>query len=246
MNETTDTSPKPNAALIDPQTRRGDPQTPVPQSITEAQVARMLEIVQRYQQEQCEAILSQAQLEADSVRRQAYTEARRRLRQDVIQSRENLQRETAALKAKQQTQDKRRRHALEKQYLQQAWQLLEQQLMQRWRQTDLRQDWLQCLLAAATEALPKGAWSIEHPVDWPAEEQNSFAQRVRSLTGQAASLIPSDSLTAGVLLRFAGVSVDGTVAGLLAQRSRIEAEFLAHCPRCVAQSDDREIDSTSD
>ena len=69
----------------------------MPSSIVDAQVQRLLEIVEAYRKEQCDALITQANLDSRHIIRQAYREARMRLHQDIQNSREHMRSELSSV-----------------------------------------------------------------------------------------------------------------------------------------------------
>ncbi|MEJ2180894.1 MAG: hypothetical protein P8Y28_10770 [Gammaproteobacteria bacterium] len=68
-------------------------QPKMPSSIVDAQVQRLLEIVEEYRKQQCDGLLTQAQQDSSQIIRQAYREARSRMHQDIQDSREHMRNE---------------------------------------------------------------------------------------------------------------------------------------------------------
>lgn len=199
----------------------------VPGSILDAQVQRLLDIVQAYQQEQCEALLSEAQRESQGVIRQAYQLARRNMHEDLELTRRHIRDTMAAARAKQHTLMMQQSHTAASSFLEQCWQALQPSLCARWQQPDCRRQWLAKILATATAVLPAADWLIEHPTDFSAQEQQQLREQAQALADVTPDLRSTPDITAGIRISADGASVDGSLHGLLSDRTALEALLLA-------------------
>ncbi len=200
----------------------------MPSSIVSSQVDRLLDIVREYQDKQCQKIRSQAQQEAQQIIGQAYRDARLRLHQYILESREDMQREIVTAKAKSHTISKQLQHKADRLYLNQAWDLLEDKLITRWQNKEQRQRWVQKILLVALQVLLSQDWLVEHPDCWSEyEKHNLINQALQKSSGIAVNFAVSSDIIAGIRICAHGATVDGSLQGLLANRSRIESEFLA-------------------
>ncbi len=210
----------------------------MPSSIVRAQVDTLLEVVRKYQDEQCEKIFTQARQEARQIIRQAYRDARLRLHQYIFESRERMQKEIVAAKAKNHTIRKQLQHKADRLYLNQAWDMLEDKLITRWQNKEQRQRWVQKILVVALQVLPSQDWLVEHPDCWSEEEKHNLINQAlqkysKKSSGIAVNFAVSSDIIAGIRICAHGATVDGSLQGLLANRSRIESEFLAHRHHCT-------------
>jgi vacuolar-type H+-ATPase subunit H len=96
-------------------------QPKMPSSIVDAQVQRLLEIVEEYRKQQCDGLLTQAQQDSSQIIRQAYREARSRMHQDIQDSREHMRNELSAARAKLHTLMMQQRHQADQRFLEQSW-----------------------------------------------------------------------------------------------------------------------------
>jgi hypothetical protein len=199
----------------------------VPGSILDAQVQRLLDIVQGYQQQQCDALLSQAQQESQDIVRQAYRLASRNIHADIQLTRQHIRDTMAAARAKQHTLMMQQSHSAATSFLEQCWQALQPSLNARWQQLDCRRQWVDNILATATAVLPVGDWMIEHPADFSAAEQQQLVDQTQALAGVEPRLNSAADLSAGIRISADGASVDGSLDGLLSDRSSLEALLLA-------------------
>jgi hypothetical protein len=193
-----------------------------PSAEIERQTRALLDLVQSDGQRQIHEILDAAQRQAAELQAQARAQARARMRQTYAEQRRLLQEGVSAAQARLATQ--RRRHAQQRSaaLLQLAWAQLPQALQARWQQPASRAAWVARVVAAARAHLPRGAWQVVHPADWPAAEQQALAQGL----AVAPRFEPDARLPAGLKIAAGGAIVDGTLAGLLADRTDLEARLL--------------------
>lgn len=198
-----------------------------PGSILDAQVQRLLAIVQAYQQEQCDALLSQAQQEAQGIVRQAYQLARSNIHEDIQLTRQHIRDTMAAARAKQHTRMMQQSHTAALSFLEQCWQALQPGLQVRWQQPEYRRQWVAKILATATAVLPASDWRIEHPADFSKEEQQQLVAQAQALADHRLDFNSAPELTAGIRISADGASVDGSLQGLMSDRTTLEALLLA-------------------
>lgn len=203
----------------------------MPETIIEAQIERLLEVVQDYRTQHCQEIMEQSRLDAQDIIREAYKTARQRLHQDVLDSRERVRQELAATRAQQHTLDMHQQYKIKRQFLDQAWDLLITQMDQRWRIAAQRQLWVNLVLDKAKLRLPIGQWLIEYPRDLTQDERNELEHVVLQHTGIAPQLNTDNAIRAGIRIGANGAVVNGTITGLTTDRTRIEAELLAQLER---------------
>lgn len=203
---------------------------PVPDSIIDAQVQRLLDIVRLYQQEQSDALLSEAQRESREVIRQAYQLARNNVHQDIQLTRQHIRDTMAAARAKQHTLMMQQRHTAASSFLEQCWGMLEQSLQARWQQPEYRWAWVTKILSTASAVVPAKEWLVEHPLDWASQEQQQLADQVKTRPDIQLQFNSMSELTAGIRISADGAIVDGSLQGLMADRSAIEALILAQHP----------------
>lgn len=205
--------------------------------IVPAQVERLLNVVHEYQQAQCRQILTQSAQEAQQILHQAYRDNRRRVHQDILARRESMRRQIASAQAKRHTLSKKYQYAADRRYLDQAWDLLQAELAKRWQQQEQRQRWVQKILGTALTRLAGSDWVVEHPHSWTVAEQQHFMDQVRQHSEVMVKFATSPDIAAGIRICAGGATIDGSLSGLLADRSRIESELLAQSyprirPRC--------------
>jgi hypothetical protein len=208
----------------------------IPVSIVDAQVQRLLEIVNSYQQEQCDVLLEQAGQQSQQIIRHAYRDARLRLHHDIQDRRQHMQQELSATRARLHTMLMQQRHRADQEFLARSWELLMQKLLQRWQQADNRKLWLQKVVDTALQVLPAVQWEVAHPEDWPESERTALQKRLTGNSQRQLTLIADATIKAGIRISADGAVVDGSLAGMLADRGRIESEVLAQCRECIVHT----------
>jgi len=208
----------------------------MPGSIVDAQVQRLLEIVEEYRKQQCDSLLTQAQQDSSQIVRQAYREARIRMHQDIQDSREHMRNELSGARAKLHTLMMQQRHQADQRFLEQSWKILADKLQARWQQPKLRKAWVEKIVANAIKMVPGKDWLVEHPQDWTSNEQKQLRAQVNDkYTGQL-KFIKLPEMTAGIRIKTDGATIDGSLQGLMADRTGIESIFLAQCRECIIHS----------
>jgi hypothetical protein len=203
----------------------------VPESIIDAQVLRLLDIVQAYQHQQCDTLVKQAENESRAIIRQAYQRARRNIHEDIQLTRQHIRDSMAAARARQHTVVMQQRHTAALSFLKKCWVELERSLQDRWQQPKCRHEWVAKILSTAARVMPAGEWQVAHPEDWRTQEQDELARQAQSINGVNLQFNPEPGLVAGIRITADGTSVDGSLAGLLADRNAIEALILATAAR---------------
>jgi hypothetical protein len=192
-----------------------------------ARLRQLLEVVDQDREKRCAELLDQAHAEAERVVRQARQKTRARLHHEVLQSREQYR---SQLRLEQANNAARRRQARERAdcaWLAQAWQPLQEALVGRWQAAEDRALWIEALVHQAMMRLVDRDWQIEHPSNWPEAEQQQLTTRLQAALGEAPVLVADPALSAGLRVRAGDTVVDGTCAGLLRDRTHIEALLLA-------------------
>lgn len=208
----------------------------MPGSIVDAQVQRLLEIVEAYRKLQCDTLITQAQQDSQQIISHAYQDARARLHQDIQDSREHMRSELSSARAKLHTMMMQQRHQADQRFLEQSWKLLVDKLQARWQQPKQRQEWVNKIVLNAIRMVPGKDWLIEHPQDWSKSEQKQLRSQVNDeYTGQLKFSNVAE-ITAGIRIVTDGAIIDGSLQGLMADRTGIESIFLAQCRECIIHS----------
>lgn len=187
----------------------------------------LLGVVDEYRDRECRTVLERAQYEATTLARRAHAEARHRVHQIVVAER---QRATAAIRAAQAELQTARRHYRRRRdlaLLERAWPRIEAALRQRWEEPEARRRWVEDLAGAAIQRLPAGPWTLTHPPSWRATERDAVVAQVTAACGEPPRLIADEEMGAGLLITSGTTTLDGSIAGFLADRSTVAARLLA-------------------
>lgn len=195
----------------------------------DSKVQHLLDVVARHRDEKCAAIRASAEAEATVLLHTAWREARERLHNDNTETRRRVELALASHEAQQQTRRRQQRQADDEELLVVAREALRAALLQRWSQPASRQQWCEVLVDAAASSLDAREWTVEHPVDWPVNEQEALLTRIKSRCGKAPRWQAQADISAGLRVRAGSTCMDATLDGLLHDRALIDAELLALC-----------------
>lgn len=188
----------------------------------------LLELVEAHRAARCAELLSAAREKARAMRKEAYREARARLHEALARERDRAGRATALAQAQLDTRVRQHRQREVSALLRAAENRLPGALARRWQDPPARARWAESVLADASAVLPEGPWEIRHPPDWPAAERERAAASLAPARRAAPRFTADASVRAGLLVRAGHNVVDGSAAGLLADRAAIGARLLAH------------------
>lgn len=205
-----------------------------PESIIDAQVQHLLNVVEEHRAARYEEIQDQARNDAHAIVSKAHKDARRRMHDDNVETREKANRHLASTEAQLQTEKRLARQQSDEKNLQASWKLLSESLDRQWQQPDTRKQWVDNLISQAMATLVSPHWRIEHPADWPEEELIALQMQLHEQFNHAPELEPAADISSGLRLFAEGTCVDGTADGLMHERTRIEALILA----AIHQHDD--------
>jgi hypothetical protein len=192
----------------------------------EQQTHALLGLIEADRARQCAQILGDANGRAAALRAQAHAEARARMRQAFAEQRLLLRERIAAAQARLATHRRLHEQQRTAALLRLAWEQLPGELLALWQQPASRADWVAHVLASARARMPRGPWRIVHAPDWPGAEQQALAQALVAESGVAPLFEADASVGAGLKIVANGNVIDGTLAGLLADRAEFEARLL--------------------
>jgi len=195
--------------------------------VVEAQIERqtraLLELIEADRARRCAQILEPAHASAAALRVQARADAHARRRATFGEQRRRRLDALAAARARLATRARLHAQQHEAALLRAAWLQLPDALRALWHDDAARARWTEQVVATARTRLSADAWRVVHAADWPDAEQLALA---RSLAGITLRFEAEAAIDAGLKVIAGGNIVDGTVAGLLADRSEIEAALL--------------------
>ncbi|MEO8752897.1 MAG: hypothetical protein ABI624_09480, partial [Casimicrobiaceae bacterium] len=192
----------------------------------EQRVQALLDLVEGDRRNQCDTILAGARTRAAALLAQSHADARARMRESFADERRRAHERVAAAQAKLQT--RRRLHEQQRvaAMLALGWRRLPDALRQRWQDADLRRAWVDAAVAVARRVLPAVQWHIAHGPDLPESERQAISTRVAQDLVAAPVFTVGSDIVAGLRISAGGNIVDGTLAGLVADRVDVSAKLL--------------------
>jgi hypothetical protein len=194
----------------------------------ERRTQALLDLVEVDRRTQCEAILAEARGRASALLAQAHAEARASMRDVFAEGRRHMHERVAAANAKLQTRQRLHEQQRTTALLALGWQQLPDALRARWRDGDMRRLWVEAVVAMAWRVLPRAQWRIAHDPAWPVPEQQALGTRVARDLDAAPAFSAEPGIDAGLRIASGGNVVDGTLAGLVADRVDVGAQLLRH------------------
>jgi hypothetical protein len=186
----------------------------------------LLALVEEDRRAKCGAVVEEANERARALLAQAHADARAQVRAAFAEERARAATAVAAARARLAT----RRRLYEQQraaaLLATGLARLPGVLRDAWRDEALRATWVDAVVASALAALPRTTWRIAHPPAWPAAEQHAVAARLAPALADAPSFAGDATIDAGVRIAAGGNAIDGTLAGIVADRATIGARLL--------------------
>ena len=187
----------------------------------DARTAALLDLVANDRAAQCAAIDAQAAAQAAELLARARRQSRERAHEALAEERRRAKAALEAAQAELATQ--RRVHAQRRleALLAQGWQRLPAVLRARWQHADARAAWVRVVLDRARAHLPVGVWTLSTAADWPSEERARCLQPLAQALGATPQWQADARIEAGLRVAAGGNVIDGTLAGLLADREEI-------------------------
>jgi len=195
--------------------------------VVRAQLDSLLELLEQSKAHYCESTLAAAHAQATDYRKRARRIARDRVRRAVGDERERMERQLRLAAAGIETEQRRLGRRRDLELIRAGWTALEDALRARWRDGDGRRCWVDSALAEAGSLMPGRAWTVEHPADWPGDEQQRALAQAKDAFGVEARFVAAEDLECGLRIVNGGTLLDMSPQGILAQRRAIEAELLA-------------------
>lgn len=187
----------------------------------------LLKLVEEYRDSECRSLIEAAHTEAADLVRQAYRRERARLHERVVAERAGARSRINAARAERDTRERAGGERADARLLAAAWPRLRETLMERWRDPSQRRDWVASVLAQAARVLPPGTWTLRHAPDGPASDWQALARELTATLEVEPRLVADGALTAGITVDCGGAILDGSLEGLLKDRTRIESRLLA-------------------
>ena len=191
----------------------------------EPRAQALIDLVESDAREQSTSIAAQAEAQARALVREARSAAHARAGAALAEERRRLHAQLGAAEARlanARRQHAQRRHQL---MLDAAWQRLPALLVQRWQAPQTRARWIARMLEAARVSFPPGAWAVVHGADFT-EADRTLACGLAVQAGATIEFVADAAMTAGLKLRAGGNLIDGSAAGLLADRAMVGSRLL--------------------
>jgi hypothetical protein len=180
---------------------------------------------------ECSALLDAARLEAQAIVREAAAAATRHVHEALEDLRRDGARRLARAQAQIATEMRVRDQALAAGNLRDGCPMLVNAVADRWTDAGARRLWAAHLAAQARLRLRPGAWVVEHPRDWRAEERDAFLAELPPERRETVSFRAVDDIDAGLRVVAGGAVLDATPERLLADKPAVKALLLAEIAR---------------
>ena len=187
----------------------------------------LIKLVADQRDQACRQLIGDAERTARKLVHQAHRKQRELLHRRIVGERARIQARIQAVEAERVTRERREQALSSADFLAQAWPLLRAGLQRRWADVHGRQHWVARCIREALLALPAGAWTVRHAEGWPAAEQHAARERLTRALGVEPHLRTDATIQAGLIIDGGGASLDASLDGLLADRSRLEGRLLA-------------------
>jgi hypothetical protein len=195
--------------------------------VLELQVESIVANLRHLQEDRSGRLLRQAESRARELKRSA----RRRLRahgsEAVRDARARREKALQMAKHRLHAEAGNRMQARHAAVLREGWPALVAELERRWSDSATRREWCDAIVAKALGAIGQAAWTIEHPSSWTDADSDHVCRKLKKLDVPAATFNLDESATAGMRIRSGTACLDGTIDGLLAERTRVEGLLLA-------------------
>jgi hypothetical protein len=199
----------------------------VPTTILEAQAQAMLEYLRRYEVEQIKLKMDRSHRIATELLQSAHRRARKHMHQRIQRERRRMRDSEQSAKARLATKKRVAMHARMNTLIDAGIKLLATALRDRWTHRESRLDWCDSLLQQTFRSLQGPEILVEHPEDWDRDECRAFLEKIQEHFGQRPKTRADPELVAGLRIHSGDAWLDGSIAGLLAQRGRIESQLAA-------------------
>jgi hypothetical protein len=186
----------------------------------------LLALIEGYRDAECRALLDAARAEAAALLARTWRAERARLHARVVAERAAAQARIQAARAEQDTCTRALVEQANARLLADAWPRLCERLRARWSSADDRRDWARGALTQAQRVLPAGAWTLRHAPGWEEAERRPLTAGLAAALGHEPRCIADPRLAAGLVIERGTAQLDASLAGLLADRARLEARLL--------------------
>ena len=191
------------------------------------QVESIIANLRHLQEERSNRLLRQAESQARELRRAAYRKLLQQGREAVRDERRRREKALSMAEHRIRAEAGHRMQTLYAALLSDGWPALVSELQRRWSNEQARGSWSRMLTDEALAVFGRTEWIVEHPADWTGTDNDRLGRSLAALGVPPASLIPDDTISAGLRIRHGTACLDGTIDGILADRTRVEGRLLA-------------------
>lgn len=195
--------------------------------VVDLQVYSLLARLNQDQDVACRKLRDAAAAQAAQLVAEAQSRARLRLKAAVLEKRRRVEEHCRKVRVKLETRRREEQFAELGKRLADGLAMLPGALAERWANEESRNAWCRMVLDGAASAMRRGAWRMEIAPGLPPAERTELASRAAALAGSEVDMEEIEALRAGIAMVHDGVRFDGTVAGLLANGTRVQAALLA-------------------
>lgn len=199
----------------------------LPKNILTAQVQQLLELIERTKTDKITLVREQANKEAQSLLKQAFNSAKIKVRADIKASRQDMEKEIKIAHAHMETLAKQARYQAEEKVLDKAWDLLEKALLRRWMQETSRKAWIERVSSSALQYLLEATWNVTYAPGWSEAERMQWQQDLQTRNIRIAEFREQADLQAGLVVHAGLAVVDGSLQGLMYDRTGLQARLIA-------------------
>jgi len=187
----------------------------------------LLGLVDADRERRCREARDTASAEARTIVADARHEASARVRRAIHAMRERRRTALEASSAELATEARLAGQRARLRFLDAAWPRLSRLLLVRWERPTERRAWIDAVVEQALASiLGTSGWTIVHPPTLDPGELASSIERVRREASHDVLLRGDPKLVAGLRVHGDHVTIDASIAGLLADRSGIEGRLL--------------------
>jgi hypothetical protein len=195
--------------------------------VVDLQVYSLLARLNQDQDITCRKLRDAAAAQAAQLVAEARSRARLRLKAAVLEKRRRVEEHCRKVRVKFETRRREEQFAELGKRLADGLAMLPDALTERWANGNSRHAWCRMVLDGAASAMRRGTWRLEVAPGLSPAERTELASRAAELACSEVAMEEVEALRGGLAVVHDGVRFDGTVAGLLANGTRVQAALLA-------------------
>lgn len=195
--------------------------------VVDLQVYSLLARLNQDQDTACRKLRDAAAAQATQLVTEARSRARLRVKAAVLEKRRRVDEHCRKVRVKLETRRREEQFAELGKRLADGLDMLPGALADRWANEESRHAWCRMVLDEAASVMRRGQWRLEVAPGLSPAERSELARRAAAPAGGEVDIEEIDTLRAGLAVVHDGVRFDGTIAGLLADGTRVQAALLA-------------------